>query len=97
MKDFRRNLPLLLLLATLSVVLNCTELFLHSWLSIDFWLLKCGVIITDFGLLAGVLLWTANHVLVFAKATTQEYIKIRGELRKNDSASKRRTKIGNGN
>ncbi len=96
MKDFRRNLPLLLLVTSLTVVLNCAELLLHSWLSIDFWLLKKLVIIDDFGLLACVLFWTANHVLVFAKATAQEYNNILDKLCKY-SASKRGRKIGNGN
>ena len=75
MKEFRRNLPLLLLLTGLTFVLNCTEIFVH------FWLLKCVVIIDDVGFIGCVVCWTTHHVLIFAKVTTQEYNKIRGELR----------------
>jgi hypothetical protein len=97
MKDFRRNLPLLLLIATVTVVLNGTELLLHYWFSMDPWLLRSVVAIDDYALLVCVLLWTVNHALVFAKSTAHEYAKIRGKRKKNASASKRGKKAGNGN
>ncbi|SRR6266404_1550531 len=97
MKEFRRNLPLLMLLTSVTILLNGTKVFLNLWLSIDHWALNSVVIIADGGWIVCVLFWTTNHVLIFAKATTHEYNKVRGALQKNGSASKAGTKTGNGN